>query len=180
MLILNALGLLLFVLLAYWQRLNKPFTRRIKRKPVAVQKHRFNPKPQWVTDAVIRLKVFMPSAGVRMIAMTFNRIYAKRETVSKSFVAKVLRNYRCTITMQRRDMRNRMPVAIPANATWGLDLCGKQDDAGVVHPILGIVDRGSRVAVMLNAIANMNFYTLAGHVLIAIGGFIAWPDCFAA
>jgi putative transposase len=170
-LILNALGLLLFALLAYWQRLSKPFTRRIKRKPVAVQKHRFNPKPQWVTDAVIRLKVFMPSSGVRTIAITFNRIYAKRETVSKSFVAKVLRNYRYAITMQRRDMRNRKPIAIPANATWGLDLCGKQDTAGVVHPILGIVDHGSRVAITLTAIRNMNFYTLAGHVLLAIGRF---------
>lgn len=40
-----------------------------------------------------------------------------------------------------------------------------------MHPILGIIDHGSRVAMTLNAIANMNFYTLAGHLLIAIGRF---------
>ena len=171
MLILNALCLLFFVLLVWWRRCNGPFIRRLKRRPVGLQKHRFNAKPQWVIDAVIRLKVFMPCAGVRMIAMTFNRIYGERATVSKSFVAKVLRNYRYAIASQRRDMRNRKPIAIPANATWGLDLCGKQDDAGVVHSILGIVDHGSRVAIILNAIANMNFYTLAGHLLIAIGRY---------
>ncbi len=171
MLILNTLGFLFFVLLFYWQCYNKPFTRRLKRKPVATQKYRFNAKPQWVINAVIRLKVFMPSAGVRSIANTFNRIYGKHTTVSKSFVAKVLHNNQYAVEVQRRDMRNRIPIAIPANATWGLDLCGKQDDARVVHPILGIVDHGSRVAITLNAIANMNFYTLAGHVLIAVGRF---------
>ena len=175
MVILNALGLglaLLFImLLVYRQRYNNRFTRRLKRKPIAIQKHRFNAKPQWVIDAVIRLKVFMPASGVRMIAMTFNRIYGKRETVSKSFVAKVLRNYRYAIALQRRDMRNRKPIALPTNATWGLDLCGKCDAAGVTHPILGIVDHGSRVAITLTAIRNMSFYTLAGNLLIAIGRF---------
>jgi putative transposase len=65
----------------------------------------------------------------------------------------------------------RAPAAIPANATWGLDLCGKQDDAGVVHSILGIIDHGSRVAVLLLPISNMHCYTLAWHLLIAIGRF---------
>lgn len=113
----------------------------------------------------------MPDAGVRTIAATFNRIYGKRETVGKSFVARVLLQYRYAIAVQRRDMRNRKPIAVPANSTWGLDLWGKQDAAGTTHPILGIVDHGSRVAVTLTAIADMNFYTLAGHVLIAIGRF---------
>jgi putative transposase len=155
--------------LLYQQRFNKRFTRRLKRKPVDVQKYHFSRKPQWVIDAVIYLKVFMPNAGVRSIANAFNRAHGHRATVSKSFVAKVLRNHQYAIEVQRRDMRNRMPIAIPANAIWGLDLCGKQDDAGVVHPILGIVDHGSRVAVLLLPISNMSFYTLAGHVLIAIG-----------
>ena len=165
MLILYALGLLFFVLRCYWHRYNKPFTRRLKRKSVVTQNHRFKAKPQWVTDAVIRLKIFLPAAGVRTITNNFNRIYGKRETVSKSYVAKVLRNYRYAIAAQRRDMRNRKPIALPANATWGLDLCGKQDIAGGVHPILGIIDHGSRMVITLNAIANMNFYTLRGMCL---------------
>jgi putative transposase len=160
-----------YLLLLYQQRFNKRFTRRLKRKPVAVKKYRFNAKPQWVIDAVIYLKVFMPNVRVRSIANTFNRMHSNRATVSKSFVAKVLRNNQYAIEVQRRDMRNRSPAAIPANATWGLDLCGKQDDAGVVHPILGILDHGSRVAITLNPIANMSFYTLAAHVLIAIDRF---------
>ena len=167
--ILDALFLLflLFLLLAIalfvqQLRINRRFTRRLRRKPIALQKHRFSPKPQWVIDAIIKLKAFMPSAGVRTIASTFNRIHGKRETVSKSFVAKVILKHRYAIAIQRRDMRNRKPIAMPANATWGLDLCGKQDVVCEVHPILGIVDHGSRLAVLLIAIANMNFYTLAG------------------
>ncbi len=160
-----------YLLLLYQQRFNKRFTRRLKRKPAAKQKYRFKAKPQWVIDAVIYLKVFMQNAGVRSIANTFNRIYGARETVSKSFVAKVILNHQYAVAVQRRDMRNRNPIAIPANATWGLDLSGKCDDAGVVHPILGIVDHGSRVAVLLSPISNMRFYTLAWHLLIAIGRF---------
>jgi putative transposase len=173
-----ALVFVLFLLFAvvvflHWQRVNKRFTRRLKRKEVPAQQHRFNPKPQWVIDTIIRLKSLMPNEGVRTIASfasyAFNRIHGNRETVGKSFVANVILKHHYAIVMQRRDMRNRKPVAIAANATWGLDLCGKHDDAGVIHPILGIVDHGSRVAITLNPIANMNFYTLAGQVLIAIG-----------
>ena len=172
LLITRLLFLIFFIVLLVCQlRYNSRFTRRLKRKPIPIQKHSFNAKPQWVIDAVIRLKVFMPASGVRMIAMTFNRIYGKRATVSKNFVARILRNYRYAITIRRREMRSRKPVAIPANATWGLDLCGKQDAKKVVHPILGIVDHGSRVAITLTAIRNMSFYTLAGHLLIAIGRF---------
>ncbi len=74
----------------------------------------------------------MPAARMRTIATTFNRIHSKRETVSKSFVAQVILQYRHAIAMQRRDMRNRMPMTIPANAIWGLDLCGKQDIVGAL------------------------------------------------
>jgi putative transposase len=164
---------LLFALVVFlqWRRVNKRFTRRLKRKEIPAQQHRFNPKPQWLIDAIIRLKSFMPNEGVRTIANTFNRIHGSRETVGKSFVANVILKHHYAIAMQRRDMRNRKPVDIPTNSTWGLDLCGKQDDAGVLHPILGIVDHGSRVAITMNAIANMNFYTLAGQVLLAIGRY---------
>ena len=113
----------------------------------------------------------MRSAGVRTITIMFNRIHGKRETVSTSFVAMVILKHRYAIAVQRRDMRNGKPAAMPANATWGLDLCGKRDAAGVVHPILGIVDHGSRLLITLNAIANMNFDTLAGQMLIAIGRY---------
>jgi hypothetical protein len=99
-----------YLLLLYQQRFNKRFSRRLKRKPVTERneyKYCFRAKQQWVIDAVIYLKVFMPDAGVRSIANMFNRIYGHRETVSKSFVAKVLRDSQYAVEVQRRDMRNR-------------------------------------------------------------------------
>ena len=116
MFIFHTLFLHHFYLLNFWRRFNQPFTRRLKRKSVAGQKYCFNAKPQWVIAAFIRLKVFMPAAGVRTISNNFNGIYRKRETVSKSFVAKVLRNHRYAIAMQRREMRNRKPIGLLVNA----------------------------------------------------------------
>jgi hypothetical protein len=74
-----------YLLLLYQQRFNKRFTRRLKRKPVAVQKYRFNAKPQWVIDAVIYLKVFMPNVGVRSIANTFNRMHSKQKLCGEGY-----------------------------------------------------------------------------------------------
>lgn len=132
---------------------------------------RFTRKPDWVVEEIIRLKAFLPAAGVRTIALTFNRLHRTRESVSKSYVAGVVRQRQYAIAVLGRDIRGRLPRAMPLNAVWGLDLYGKQTDvdSGKVSPILGIVDHGSRFAVMLCAIRNMNFYTLAGHLLIAIG-----------
>jgi putative transposase len=131
----------------------------------------FKRKPLWVIDEVIRLKALLPDAGVRTIAMTFNRLHRSRDHVSKSFVAGVIRKHRYAIDVLRRDIRNRVPRALAINAVWGFDLTGKQDAHGERHAILGIVDHGSRFAVMLAVVRNQNFYTLAGHLLIAIGQF---------
>jgi putative transposase len=61
--------------------------------------------------------------------------------------------------------------AVAINGVWGLDLCGKKARDGRTTSILGIIDHGSRFAVMLQGIGNMNFYTLAGHLLIAMGRY---------
>jgi hypothetical protein len=36
--------------------------------------YRFTRKPDWATLEIVRLKVFLPDAGVRAIAITFNRL----------------------------------------------------------------------------------------------------------
>jgi putative transposase len=131
--------------------------------------YRFTRKPDWVTLEIVRLKAFLPDSGVRAIAITFNRLHRTKETVSKSFVAGVIRKHRYAITVKRRDIHHRPPRAVAINSIWGLDLCGKQSVDGICHSILGIIDHGSRLAVMLQGIRHQNFYTLAGHVLIAIG-----------
>jgi putative transposase len=133
--------------------------------------YRFARKPDWVIEEIIRLKAFQPGAGVRAIAMTFNRLHRKRDTVSKSFVAGIVRKHRYALEVRRREIRSRQPAAVAVNGIWGLDLCGKKASDGHCSSILGIIDHGSRFAIMLQGMGNQNFYTLAGHVLIAIGRY---------
>jgi hypothetical protein len=59
----------------------------------AVRVYRFARKPDWVIEEIIRLKAFQPGAGVRAIAMTFNRLHRKQDTVSKSFVEGIVRKH---------------------------------------------------------------------------------------
>ncbi len=119
-------------------------------------------KPDWVIDEVVRLKAHMADAGCRRIADTFNRMHGSRHamTVSKTWVATTMRSKRLEIEERRREWKRRVPKPIDPNVVWGLDLTGKADTQGVIHPILGIVDHGSRLAVSLRA--------LRAHTTIAI------------
>jgi putative transposase len=103
---------------------------------------RCQPKPHWVVDEVIRLKAHMPHDGCRKIASTFNRMHKRPESVSKSFVSKVIRNHQYAIRVKRHLIRNSLPYPCAPNAVWGIDLTGKNDVFGNTHHILGIVDHG--------------------------------------
>jgi hypothetical protein len=87
----------------------------------------------------------MPKAGCRSVAAIFNRRYAHRNiTVSKSHVARVLRQRAHEVVLARCAIHHSVPLPVPVNRTWALDLTGKQDVVGTVHAILGLVDHGSR------------------------------------
>lgn len=130
-------------------------------------------KPEWVLEEVIRLKALMPDAGCRSIADTFNRLHAARHrmTVSKTWVAVTVRRHRLEITERRREWKRRIPSPMPANRLWGIDLTGKTDFAGVIHPILGIVDHGSRLAVSLRALPDKTTIAILRALLEAIERF---------
>jgi transposase InsO family protein len=130
-------------------------------------------KPEWVTREVIRLKAHLAGFGCRKVADTFNRLHAARHgmRVSKSYVATTVRRHLLEIQELRREWKRRVPPTIPANRIWGLDLTGKTDTAGCVHPILGIVDHGSRVAVSLRVLADRSTITILRSLLDAIERF---------
>jgi transposase InsO family protein len=60
---------------------------------------------------------------------------------------------------------------MPVNRVWGVDLTGKTDLLEGTHPILGIVDHGSRLAVYLQALPNKASITLLRALLDAIERF---------
>jgi transposase InsO family protein len=130
-------------------------------------------KPEWVGEEVIRLKALMPDAGCRRIADTFNRLHAARHrmTVSKTWVAVAVRRNRLEIEEQRREWKRRIPCPVPINRVWGIDLTGKADSEGEIHPILGIVDHGSRLAVSLRALPDKATIAALRALLDAIERF---------
>ena len=130
-------------------------------------------KPDWVVHELVRLKALMPDAGCRRVADVFNRNFAatRRMTVSKSYVACVLVRERYAIEMERQRMRRKKPFNPARNAVWAIDLTGKQDTLGQIHPILGIIDHGTRRLLTLDSPVNKCAWTLLGHLFLAIGKY---------
>jgi transposase InsO family protein len=166
-----AVALWLWLLRFLSVRARSPFRGR-RFVPAALPRLR-NRKPAWVVEEVIRLKALMADAGCRRVADTFNRLHAARHrmTVSKTWVAVAVRTHRLEIEERRREWKRRIPSSMPANRVWGLDLTGKADVEGEVHPILGIVDHGSRLAVSLRALPDKATIAVLRALLDAIERF---------
>ena len=71
----------------------------------------FQSKPAWVPEEIIRLKTLMPEAGCRLIAANFNRCLGptRCETVSKSYVADLLRRRAYEVQVLRRRIKKPPP-----------------------------------------------------------------------
>lgn len=111
-------------------------------------------KPGWVGDEIIRLKSLMPDKGCRMIAASFNRLYAQKRqmTVGKTYVANVFAKHAYKIRVCRNRINHRPGKPGPTNRVWGLDLTGKTDETGDLQVIAGIIDHGSRSCMALAAL----------------------------
>lgn len=134
--------------------------------------HRSRRKPDWVLAELIRLKAHMPDAGCRTLALTFNRLFVSRQmSVCKSTAHKLLRNQAHAVLLARRALRSKAPYPAPTNHTWALDMTGRADTVGDVHTILGIVDHGSRRALMLQAIPSKSSWQLLSWLCLAIDQF---------
>lgn len=127
-------------------------------------------KPAWVRREILRMKAFMPDAGVRSLELSFNRRFASRGMrVSKSTIATWLREHRYEVEHLRQAITRRVPRPQVKNACWGLDMTGKADASGAIHMVLGCVDHGTRQCVALDALENKNAWTLLGYLFLAIG-----------
>ncbi|MEO8751069.1 MAG: integrase core domain-containing protein [Casimicrobiaceae bacterium] len=162
--------LLRFLLSLVWRRPGAPLRRGRRFVPAALPALRSR-KPDWVIEEVVRLKALMgDDAGCRHIALTFNRLHAARHcmTIGKTYVATTVRGHRLAIEARRREWKRRIPAPSDANRTWGVDLTAKTDLEGVGHPILGVVDHGTRFAASLRALPDKATITLLRALLDAI------------
>jgi transposase InsO family protein len=140
-----------------------------------------NAKPDWIKPELLRLMVHMPTASVRLLAMTFNRLHlgATGVSVGRSFVYEYRLRCRYEIAAARRAMKARAPVEYALNHTWGLDLTGKQvvteSSNGVVissnHYILGLIDHGSRLLLALTPLCSKHSWRLAWWVALLVARY---------
>ena len=129
-------------------------------------------KPAWVLRQLVLLQAHLPNAGCRLIALTFNRVFAHREvSVSKSYVHRVLRLNAHMVAEARKAIRQATPRPVALNHCWGLDMTGRADAQGQIHTVLGIVDHGSPLAVRLARLPNKYSWTLLGHLCLTIAQF---------
>ena len=124
-------------------------------------------KPPWIRQRILSLKALLPSGtGVRKIAYSFNRQHAANgHTVSKSYVANTIAAnlYAIHQIKANRKAQARAPKAGKINRTWGLDFTGREDSAGVLHHILGIIDHGSRKLLAL-CVSSKDAITVGQHL----------------
>jgi putative transposase len=132
-------------------------------------------KPDWVKSAVLRLAHDLPQAGCRTLAHNFNLAYApSNQTVSKTWVASLLKARAAAIALARRKSRRRERFAgfgEPIQRVWGIDLTGLPLTSGETVAVWGIVDHGSRTVLQLEPLARFSSLILLGKLLIAFGEY---------
>lgn len=169
----------LYLLLRSWlrrRRSGRSIRRRATLNPPA-SKVRNQRKPAWVRHEVLRLKALCPGLGCRSIAACFNRMHRRRgESVSKSYVAALLRLEHVQVLRLRRLLKHRVPQPMPANRIWALDLTGKADLSGRQHVILGLIDHGSRACLRLRALRSKSSLAILSELGAAFRayGLPAW------
>lgn len=116
--------------------------------------------------------------GCRKVAAAFNRIHAhaRGETVSKTFVAELIRKYHYRAQQVGMHCKHRVPPFLPINDTWGLDKTGKHDESGATHAIVALIDHGSRRALALHPLREGDASALLAVVMTAVALF-GKPRC---
>jgi transposase InsO family protein len=114
----------------------------------------------------------MPDNGCRKIAATFTYLHASRsETVSKSFVAKLIKAEAEAILRLRRDLKNRVPRKVPRNLIWALDLTFVPTPAGSHRTVLGVIDHGSRACLALRELTTRRSIDILRVLLDLVDAF---------
>lgn len=127
-------------------------------------------KPPWVGDEIVRMKAFARRLGYKKLAEAFNRRFVDEfgVSVSASTVRRILMKRRADAIALRREIRNRVPRAMPKNGTWGLDLTTVTDITKTQRLVLGIVDHGTRACITLIELHDKRTLTILREIIAAI------------
>ncbi|MEN9864470.1 MAG: hypothetical protein RL748_60, partial [Pseudomonadota bacterium] len=159
---------LLFVVRKYGPRERRFFHRARK---IAVP-HFPQAKPAWVKPAVLELHVQL-GLSHRKLADAFNRLYQASTGVSvgRTWVREMLMNHEYEILHLNKTLKHQVPVPVKRNAIWGIDTTCVTDTCLIQHHVLGMIDHGTRLNLLLHRIRRFNSWTFLGYLFLAIGNY---------
>lgn len=128
-------GYLVRLLKWFFTSKNLKLARRKITPPSRLPILRYQPKPDWIVEEVIRLKAHIPDGSGYTIAHVFNQLHKKRRnmTVSKSYVYTVFKKHSATIITSRKKIKRRKPYSYKKNQLWQLDLTEIKTDNLSLH-----------------------------------------------
>ncbi len=92
-------------------------------------------------------------------------------TVSKSYVAYVLKTSRSEVLHLRRTLKHRVPRELPRNRVWALDLSTVTGLTRKQRLVLGVVDYGTRACLRLAELADKRSLTILVELIAAFRRF---------
>ena len=129
-------------------------------------------KAAWVPHRVLELHE-RHGLSHRKLADLFNQLYLAETGVSvgRTWVRELLIKEAHAALHRQRELKHCVPVRLPRNRLWGIDTTCVTDAKGTQHVVLGAIDHGSRLNVMLRRVRRFNRWTFLGCLLLAIGEF---------
>lgn len=116
-------------------------------------------KPDWIKNEIIKIKAINPNLSCRLIANIFNFKYNKYY-IGKTFVSYTLKNHQYEILELRKKFKNRLPLYIKFNQTWGVDLTFLNQ-----NPILGVIEHNSRKILSLISLKDKTSISILKAIL---------------
>lgn len=148
--------------------------------PPPKPERRFRKKPAWVLRKIILLCALNPRASLRDIENIFNRSEAliSGETVSHTYINRILKTYAYQIKVQAKEIHNRRPKPVPRHLIWVADLTFLPNTNGTSHPILGMVEHASRTCLTLTALRSKTSVMLLRVLADVIERLDQQPEIF--
>ncbi len=129
-------------------------------------------KAAWVRRRVLELHEHH-GLSHRKLAALFNQLYFAQTGVSvgRTWVRELLMHEAHLALHRQRELKHKVPARITNNRLWGLDTTCVTDGEGVQQIVLGAIDHGSRLNLMLRHLRHLNRWTFLGALLLAFGEY---------
>lgn len=92
-------------------------------------------------------------------------------TVGKTYVSGIIKRQQYEISVLKNKIKQKKPRLIPLQRVWGVDMTGKTDTHGLNYNLLGVVEHGSRINLLLTALKEKSAITLLEHIISLIKMF---------